>query len=137
MVCLDTDVIVNFLRNEKETVNLFRNLTKGGHLLKTTTINGFELWKGVYHDTTKKDSSEAVERILEKLERMSLDDDSSKKAAEIFELLASRGETIDLLDIMIASIAIVNNEPILTHNKKHFKRIPEVKLMPLEAGGEK
>ena len=47
----------------------------------------------------------------------------------MFESLSSKGEMVDALDVMIASIAIVNNESILTMNKKHFERIKELKLV--------
>ena len=50
-------------------------------------------------------------------------------AKKIFESLSSEGQTVDALDVMIASIAMVNNEPILTLNKNHFERIPGVKLI--------
>ena len=54
--------------------------------------------------------------------------DSSRKAAEIFEHLKSEGEIIDLADIMIAAIAIVYGESLLTGNSKHFERIKELKI---------
>ena len=52
--------------------------------------------------------------------------ESSKKAAEIFNSLKSQGQIIDFADVMIASIAIVNNQSFLTQNKKHFENIKEL-----------
>jgi tRNA(fMet)-specific endonuclease VapC len=131
MVCLDTDIIVNFLRNERSAVAMLQKLKEKGHPLKTTTINSFELWKGAFRKK-KVDGKKAVEECLMDLEIMNLDKSSSKKAAEIFESLISKGEMIDALDVMIAAIAISNNEKILTKNKKHFERIKELRLIELE-----
>ena len=41
-------------------------------------------------------------------------------------IAVTKGEILDLADIMIAAIVIVNNETLLTKNIKHFKRIPEL-----------
>lgn len=40
--------------------------------------------------------------------------------------LSSRGLPIGDLDVMIASAAIVHRQILLTKNKKHFDRIPEL-----------
>ena len=54
--------------------------------------------------------------------------DSSKKAADIFNDLKSKGEIIELPDIMIASITIANNESLITGNINHFERINGLKV---------
>ena len=48
MVCLDTDVIINFLRNDKSSVELLKKMISEGKVLTTTAVNSFELWKGAY-----------------------------------------------------------------------------------------
>ena len=102
MVCIDSDIIINFLRKEKNAVELINQL---------------------------KSTFDTIEQFLSEIEILLLEPKSSKKAAEIFESLSSEGQTVDALDVMIASIAMVNNEPILTLNKNHFERIPGVKLI--------
>ncbi len=128
MVCLDTDVIVHFLRNNQEAVDLIRKVIETKEKIKTTSINEFELWKGVYNFYNEK-REKTLNQFLSGVYNLNLDSKSSQKAAEIFESLKSQGETVDALDVMIASIAITNNEPLLTLNTKHFERIPELKLI--------
>ena len=53
---------------------------------------------------------------------------ASEKAAEIFVRLSTDGKMLELMDIMIASIAITNNETLITNNIKHFDRIKELKI---------
>ena len=125
MVCLDTNVLIDLLRNKKDVVSLIKEIEKS-HKITTTSINSFELWKGFYK--TKRDDK-VISELLELISLLEFDKKASKKSAEIFEYLKKKGKTVDVLDIMIASIAITNNESLLTFNKKHFENIPEIKLI--------
>lgn len=44
-------------------------------------------------------------------------------------LLESRGKRIDNFDLFIAATAKVHDLPLFTYNKKHFNRIPDLKLV--------
>ena len=46
-------------------------------------------------------------------------------AARILKELQRTGREIEFRDIMIASICITNNIPLLTKNLKHFNRLKE------------
>ena len=128
MVCLDTDIIINFLRNEESSVEFFNQLVNKGEEILTTSVNVFELWKGAYK-SNKKEAFKAVNDFLSKCRVIYLDEASSKKTAEILQDLTLKGDIIDVLDIMIASIAIINKESLKTNNKRHFERINELKLI--------
>lgn len=127
MVCLDSDIIIDFLKEKEYAIKKIKDLQEKELKLSTTTINTFELFRGVI----KSKSSEAIDPLIKFLSNISIYNfnlESSKKAAEIFENLIANGEIIDLADIMIAATVILNNEPLLTKNIKHFKRIPELKI---------
>lgn len=126
MVCLDSDIIIGFLKNNKETVNKIKNLQENEIEISTTSINSFEVYRGFVN--YKKDSIDKFERFLLGLKILNFNKEASKKAAEIFEELRTKGELLDLADIMIASIAVINKETLLTNNINYFKRIPELKL---------
>lgn len=128
MVCLDTDVIVHFLRKNKESVELINKILESKQKIKITSINEFELWKGVYK-IYNKNRENSLKQFLSSVEILHLDSNSAKKSAEIFQSLELKGNPIDALDVMIAAIAIINEEPILTLNIKHFERIKGLKLI--------
>ena len=46
-ICLDTDILVNFLRNKKEEVDYIQK-HEGKVIFATTPINIFELYYGAY-----------------------------------------------------------------------------------------
>jgi predicted nucleic acid-binding protein len=62
------------------------------------------------------------------LEVLSLDNDSAKEAAEIQFNLSKKGIKIDNEDIMIAAIAKLNGEKIITKDN-HFTFIDGLKVL--------
>ena len=127
MVCLDSDIIIDFLRNEKNAVRKIKELQEKDSELSTTSINSFELFKGAL--SSKQDSRDVLIGFLLNLKILGFNFEASEKAAEIFEELKNKGESVDILDLMIASIAIVNNQALMTRNIKHFEKIPNLKLV--------
>ena len=52
-----------------------------------------------------------------------LNDDAVLKAAGIYADLRKKGVTIGDLDILIASVVMVNDGTLITNNTKHYKNI--------------
>ena len=109
MVCLDTDIIIDFLKKDKLAYAKIIELKKSNVKITTTTINAFELFKGL-PDLSEQSRYDAAEIFLNNIKVFKFTLSSAKKAAEIFNYLMSKGEIIELPDIMIASIAMENNE---------------------------
>jgi tRNA(fMet)-specific endonuclease VapC len=122
-VCLDSDILIDFLRNDKQGVEILSQLENDE--LYITSINSFEIFKGLKNSTL---SREEIIDFLSHFKILSFDYDCSEKATEIFNYLKSKGEMIELTDIMIASICIIKKQKLATHNKKHFTKIPEIEL---------
>jgi len=127
MVCVDTDVIIDFLRNESRAVKKIKELKDSEVEICTTTINSFELFKGAFR-SKRNNSIELVSSFLNNLKILSFDLKASEEAAKIFESLRAKGKIIDPLDLMIASVAVTNDKPLLTRNIKHFERISNLKI---------
>lgn len=124
MVCLDSDILIDFLRNDKLTIKKIKELSLNGNL-SITSINSFEILKGLKDSRLNKNE---LMSFISNFNIFNFNLEASEKAAEIFSQLKSSGNIIDLPDIMIASIVIVNNEKLLTRNIHHFDRIEELKL---------
>lgn len=129
MVCLDSDILINFLRKDEKTINLIENLRQQGKTPSITSINCFELLKGI--PKLSKVDKNKISDFLTNFNILSFNFDSSKIAAEIFDDLKSRGEMVDLTDVLIASIVILNKEQFITGNIKHFERIKELNVEKL------
>ena len=126
MVCLDSDILIDFMRKETYAIDKINELQHDQRVLRTTSINTFELFRGFI--SSKKYSVDLFYQFIQNMNVLNFDLESSQKAAEIFELLKKKGEMIDLADIMIAAIAITHHETFLTRNAKHFKRIRELQI---------
>lgn len=120
-VIVDTTFLIDLLRNVPSTVSRLKELEKQNEPIITTTITVFEVWKG-----TDAEDAQKVNRILEMLNSirvLPLDFKSAVEAGSIDRELSRKGISIDPEDSMIAGIAKVNNDSILTRNTKHFERI--------------
>ena len=123
MVCLDSDILIDFLNNKKEAVQKVAELKKENSPLAITSINSFELL-----NIASKEKLESIHNFLLNFDIYNFDFESSDSAANIFQELKSRGNLLDLADIMIAAIVISNDETLVTRNIKHFERITNLKL---------
>ena len=127
MKCLDTDLLIAALRGVQEARNKISELDREGRHA-TTSINAFELFYGAFRSEEKRKNLESARRLLERLEVLPFDLGSSERAGEALARLASRGETIDYRDAMIAAIAGANGLTLVTRNERRFGRIHGVKL---------
>lgn len=129
MACLDSDILIAYLHNEHDAIKKLEDLyAKGDVTAFTTTINAVEIWKGIYRASGEKQKEEAakVRWLLDSLELLTLDYESSRLAGELDAKM--RANTIGDLDLLIASIALANGETLVTKNIKHFKRVPGLKV---------
>lgn len=108
MACVDSNIIIDFLRNKEPGINIIKKLSQKDQELVTTSINSFEILKGI--KDVSREKQERIKSLLSKFKILNFDSESSEKAAEIFESLKKEGQSLDLADIRIASIAIKNKE---------------------------
>ncbi|AIY89244.1 type II toxin-antitoxin system VapC family toxin [Geoglobus acetivorans] len=129
-ICLDTDVLIDFLRGKGKIVEVIKKLEEE-HELLTTSINIFELYYGAYR-TGRERNVNAVDELADRLEILKLTERSAKISGRILAELESDGRAIDFRDILIAGIVIENEAALFTGNKKHFQRVKGLKLFEIE-----
>jgi predicted nucleic acid-binding protein len=130
-ICLDTDILIDHLRNQPRTAACIEELETEGAILCTTTINAFELFYGA-HKTAKKESNvRATKALLERLVLFDFNAHASELAGEILAALELGGESIGFRDLFIGATALVNNAQLLTRNIKHFQKVPGLQLRAL------
>jgi len=127
-ICLDTNILIDTLRGDEETVKRIREIETSGNILSTTTINAFELYYGAEKTEKRERNKEAVRKLLERLLIYDFTEKASERAGEIAANLEAEGKTIDFRDILIGATAIINESTIFTKDINHFERIPHLKL---------
>jgi len=127
-VLLDTDVIVDFLRNGIDTSSIFNDVKNKKAQAFVSVITTFELYNGALLSLNSKQKLEDLSIMLGSVEIISFDNTQSYVASKIYAYLVKKGIKLEMRDILIASCAIGKNLKILTNNKKHFNRIPELQF---------
>ena len=121
---LDSDTISYFLRGDKNVKEKFLQFQDR---LVSTTINYSE----IIFALTKRDSKRYLPKVELIFDNIKLSD-FAKKSAKVFGILKANmqksGNIVADMNLMIASIAIANNEILISNNIKHFKKIEMLKL---------
>ncbi len=116
---LDTDTISYYLRGDKSVQKKF--LTHR-HELASTAINYSELIFGL-KQKDNKNLFPKVELMFDNINVYSFDKKSAMVFGHLKSLLAKNGKIVADMDLMIASIAIANDEVLISNNLKHFDKI--------------
>ncbi len=113
------------MANEPSAVAKARHLEKQSPLLVgAPTI--FELFVGISLSKKAAEEKDRVVSVMESLPQLPLDFASSSEGGLIYGKKLSAGLKIDPEDAMLAGIAKVHGEAILTRNIKHFSGVEGV-----------
>ena len=93
-------------------------------VIATPTV--FELFAGVALSRKPEEEKSKIITTLLSISQLSMDSPSASAGGLIYGEKMRTGRTIDPEDAMIAGIAKVNTEKILTRNTKHFSDIEGV-----------
>jgi len=128
MILLDTTILADFLRGNKNAVKFIESLNDTAY---TTEVNVFELTTGAY--LFKGDTSKNLEKVIALISRLrvlQLDRKAALKGGQILGELIKEGKKIEETDCLIAGIAITNGiNKIVTANISHYERIKEIEVI--------
>jgi tRNA(fMet)-specific endonuclease VapC len=127
LILADTDVLIDYLGGVQPVTGQISQYFESGRL-RTTAISFFELLSGA----GKGKRGDATRRLAAILEVVSLERASAERAASVRQHLESAGQPIGMADSLIAGIALEHELPLLTRNRKHFGRVPGLKLIDIE-----
>jgi predicted nucleic acid-binding protein len=120
---IDTDILIDFLRNQKEAVAFVTQLEEKKTLLSTTAVNAFELYYGAHKSKQSAQTLQATKKLLDRLVLLSLTPRSAQRAGHIYAELELDGHPIGLRDTFIAAIALTRKCSVATRNIEHFKKV--------------
>ena len=120
---LDTNIIIDYLRNDSRKVEYLEKLLQGGSLLHSCEITVAETFSGMYENERA-----LTEEFISSLHYLTLGEKTARKAGEFRHSYRSKGKQLTLADALIASISIDNNLILLTDNLKDYP-MPELQKM--------
>ncbi len=127
MYLLDTNVLIELLRNNHVVVANLRVAIIRGHDVRINALSYYETRRGLLgiHQAAKLLKFDTFCRVFG---IVYLDQPALDKASEIYSDLRKKGRLIEDADILIAAMALVNNAILVTDNVSHFKRVVGLKL---------
>ncbi|MBO3755271.1 MAG: type II toxin-antitoxin system VapC family toxin, partial [Candidatus Brockarchaeota archaeon] len=121
MVCLDTDVLVSLLKGDSEASLLVKSLEEKGERIKTTVITTYELLKGASISSRPDENLGLVRNLISNVVILVLDERSADSAAYIYQRVRRKGTMIGEFDILIAAIAMKEDEVLVSRDEDFLK----------------
>lgn len=139
MIILDTNMIIRLIHKKIDLSDLKKRI-HDQETFGISAISMYELYFGLYQLKYRKHITliqqkwekelKSIRRIEKMLEILPFTSKSAEISADIYNLLRSKGEEIDIFDCMIAGTIKTNGlTQILTTNKKHFQKIPGIEII--------
>ena len=121
---IDTNIIIDHLRTKQRTTSAFASLL-GKRKLYISAVTVFELYQGAQTEAKQQD----VQKILKGLVVLPFNEPVAELSAKLIRHLDSEKQSIGIADVFIAATALANRQPLRTENRKHFERIPHLKII--------
>lgn len=126
-VFVDTSIIVDVDRGKQEVIELCKQLTSTNSAY-ISAVSVSEILTGAY---LRRDYTVAVkkaEKVLGQFRWVPLNGEIAKLIAELNAYLISKGQPIEYQDVAIAASFLLECcDVLLTENKDHFERLPNLK----------
>ena len=120
MKIMDSDHCVALLRGR---LNLQERVLPDEELA-VTAISVGELVHGVYKSSQVDENMARLSVLLAAVIVLPYDERAAAHFGRVKAQLEFAGDRLGDLDLQIASIALERGVPLVTHNRKHFERVP-------------
>ncbi len=122
---LDTNICAAHFRRPSGLAHRF--IQYGGGVYVPTMALA-ELYAGAYHARNPVPLLQKITDLLKDVQVLSFDQDCAEQFGKVRGSLLQQGISIPTIDLTIASIALVHNLTMVTHNTRDFQNIPGLRL---------
>ena len=116
------------MMNDEGAVRKAKGLADGSTPILVGTPTIFELYVGVSLSSKAYEERERILDVLGSVTQLPLDAASAIRGGTIYGQKIKGGRKMDPEDAMLAGIAIENNQPLLTRNRRDFIGIQGLKV---------
>ncbi len=120
MILLDTNILIETLKNNLKTMDQIRSFDE---MLAISSIAVMEL----YYGAINKAELNKLERFVSLFEIIHIDEKISTQSTKLIKTYA-KSHNLDIRDSLIASTALVHHCRLFTYNQKDFHYIKNVEL---------
>jgi predicted nucleic acid-binding protein len=118
---LDTNVIIDFLREKRGVAEYLLHIVHGGGFLYSCEVTVAEVFSGMREKERSK-----TEAFMESLVYIPMNRQMAQKAGEMKSHYKAHGKNLTIVDCMIAAVVISNDCILLTENLKDFP-MPQIR----------
>ncbi len=121
---VDTGIFIEHLRaKEKDKTTLYDIYETGSLFISSITF--YELMAGATTEAKRKD----ILILTKNFQKLDFTSPIALRAATIYQQLKKQNQLIEFRDIFIGATCLEFGFPVVTMNKKHFRRIKGLKLI--------
>lgn len=121
---LDTNILIDVLKNRGESRRFVEELVERGHTLATSTISIGEVYAGM-----RRGEEARTDSLLSSIEAYPVNARIAVRGGQLVNEWRRRGRTLSLDDMLIAATALENELAFMTDNRKDFP-MPELTFYP-------
>ena len=118
---VDTDVLVEILRNNRVVAEELRVLYRAGHVLCYSPVTKAEIYGGL-----REQERRVTQVLFREMQCFPIDDRIGEIAGEYLRTYRAQ-HGVMLADALVAASAVANRAELITFNLRHYP-MPEVKV---------
>jgi tRNA(fMet)-specific endonuclease VapC len=122
---LDTDTCSAHMRRPAKLAHRFIQYAGG---LAIPTIVLAELYAGAYKHPNPSKLLPLITDLLKEVQLLDFDAACAEHFGQVRGTLLQKGITVSRMDLLIASVALVHNLTVVTHNTADYQNIPGLRL---------
>lgn len=130
---VDTDVVIDALTRAQNATALLDSLSDDGLAISIVSVG--ELYDGTNRSADPAAAVGDIHAFLAGYTVLNLSDPIVREFGRLRALLRRQGRLIPDLDLLIAATALVHDLTLVTRNRRHFARVPALRLYDPGAKG--
>jgi tRNA(fMet)-specific endonuclease VapC len=123
---VDTDRVAEYLKGRADAVALLIRLRTDGLAISLVTFG--EIYDGIYGGYDPAAAERLFRQFLRRVTVLTLDRTIMRRFARLRGELRRRGQLIPDPDLLIAATALHHDLTLVTGNRRHFERVPDLRL---------
>lgn len=124
---LDSDQIIWYLKGKRKVVRKLQSL--GRENLAVSTVSIAEVAGGIFGEEDEAARLLGLEMFLAGVQVLDITRQVAYKFARLRSNLRKKGKLLDNFDLLLAATCLALDLNFLTGNKRHFQKIPGLKLV--------
>lgn len=124
LICLDTSILIEYLRKKNKENSFFFKLTQNYQSFAVSVITEFEIFNGC-----TQDQHPFWESFFQNITVIPFDSLVNYEAVKIYKDLKKKSKLIDIPDLFIGATAKAHHLKLATLNVKHFSRIGGLEII--------